>query len=151
MSRRIIDLSVTLTDEVPADPPGMCPKIEYMEHSGGARDDEQMIGIPVAHQMDGAAAAVGRLPLTTHNGTHPDAPWHCRPTMNHGERAITIDEVPLAWCMGPGVKLDFRHLPDGHVVSAAKMAAEFARLEHDLQPGKIVLVDTGAGVHGQPG
>ena len=45
-----------------------------------------------------------------------DAPWHYASTMNRGERAATIDEVPLDWCYRPGVKLDFRHLPDGHVV-----------------------------------
>ena len=30
--------------------------------------------------------------------------------MNKGERAITIDEVPLEWCFQPGVKLDFRDM-----------------------------------------
>lgn len=152
MSRRIIDLSVTLTDQVPADPPGMGPSIEYMEHSGGAQEYAQMFGIPVEHQLDGAGAAAERLTLTTHNGTHLDAPWHYHPTMNKGERAITIDEVPLEWCMGPGVKLDFRHLPDGHVVSAAEMEAEVTRIGHRLQPGDIVLVNTRAGaLYGQPG
>jgi len=38
-------------------------------------------------------------------------PWHFHPTMNRGERSWTIDEVPLEWCLQPGVKLDFRHLP----------------------------------------
>jgi kynurenine formamidase len=45
--------------------------------------------------------------LITHNGTHLDAPYHFASTMNHGEPAITIDEVPLEWCFQPGVKLDF--------------------------------------------
>ena len=49
-----------------------------------------------------------------------DAPWHYASTMNRGERAATIDEVPLDWCYRPGVKLDFRHLPDGHVVRARR-------------------------------
>lgn len=152
MSRQIIDLSVTLTDRIVADPPGLGPQISYQAHDAGAREYEQMFGIPVEHQLDGAGAAVERLSLTTHNGTHLDAPWHYHPTMNKGERAITIDEVPLDWCIGPGVKLDFRHLPDGHVVSAAEMAAEFARIGHDLRPGQIVLVNTRAGaLYGQPG
>ncbi|MCA0938545.1 cyclase family protein [Salipiger pacificus] len=152
MSRRIIDLSVTLTDQVPAHPRGMGPSIEYMQHAGGASGYERIFGVPVAHQLDCAGAAVERLTLTTHNGTHLDAPWHYHPTMNKGERAITIDEVPLEWCMGPGVKLDFRHLPDGHVVSAAEIEAEFARIGHALQPRDIVLVNTRAGaLYGQPG
>ena len=132
MSRRIIDLSVTLTDAFPTDPPSMGPSIEYKAHDKGAEDYARMFGIPVEHQLDGAGAAAEKLSLTTHNGTHLDAPWHYHPTMNKGERAITIDEVPLEWCMGPGVKLDFRDMPDGHVVTAAEMAAEFDRIGHEL-------------------
>ena len=66
--------------------------------------------------------------------------------MNHGERAATIDEVPLDWCYRPGVKLDFRHLPDGHVVQADEVAKELARIGHRLQPLDIVLVNTAAAV-----
>ena len=39
---------------------------------------------------------------------------------NGGKKpAIAIDQVPLEWCFQPGVKLDFRHLADGYVVTAA--------------------------------
>jgi kynurenine formamidase len=66
-------------------------------------------------------------------------------------RAITIDEVPLDWCFQPAVKLDFRHLPDGHVVTAAEVAAELERIHHTLQPLEIVVVNTRAGSrYGQP-
>jgi kynurenine formamidase len=110
-----------------------------------------MFGMPVARQLGGKGAAVERVEMTTHNGTHMDAPWHYHPTMNGGEAAMTIDAVPLDWCMGPGVRLDFRHLPDGHVVTAAEVAAEFDRIGHDLRPGDIVLVNTRAGArYGQP-
>jgi len=37
--------------------------------------------------------------------------------MNKGERAITIDEVPLEWCFQNAVKLDYRHFEDGYVVT----------------------------------
>jgi kynurenine formamidase len=89
--------------------------------------------------------------LSTHTGTHLDAPYHFHSTMEGGQRAWTIDEVPLDWCFGRGVKLDFRHLPDGHVVTAAEVAAELARLDVTLQPFDIVLVNTAAGArYGQP-
>jgi len=54
--------------------------------------------------------------------------------------------VPLDWCFRPGVKLDFRHLPNGHVVTAAEVEAELARIEVELQPLDIVLVNTAAGM-----
>ena len=71
--------------------------------------------------------------------------------MNNGERAITIDEVPLEWCFAPGVKLDFRHFDDGYVASAADVAAELERIGHELRPLDIVVVNTAAGLrYGQP-
>jgi hypothetical protein len=39
--------------------------------------------------------------------------------MADGSKPLSISEVALHWFFGPGVKLDFRGLPDGHVVSAA--------------------------------
>ena len=53
--------------------------------------------------------------------------------------------MPLEWCFQPGVKLDFRHLPDGHVVSAAEVQAELARIRHALSPLEIVIINTRAG------
>jgi hypothetical protein len=44
--------------------------------------------------------------------------------MDRGKRAITIDEVPLEWCLQPALKLDFRHFPDGYVVSARDVQTE---------------------------
>ncbi|KTT04105.1 cyclase [Pseudomonas oryzihabitans] len=143
--RQIIDLSVALQAGIASDPPGMRPSIRYLDHQEGARELEQAFGIPPDKLLEGQGGAVEFLETTTHAGTHMDAPWHYHPTMNNGERAITIDEVPLEWCFGRGVKLDFRALPDGHRVSAAEVAAELDRIGHALQPGDIVLVNTRAG------
>jgi kynurenine formamidase len=83
--------------------------------------------------------------LSTHNGTHLDAPYHFHSTMDGGKRAITIDEVPLEWCWARAVKLDFRHLPDGYVATAADVDNELKRIGHDLLDGDIILVNTAAG------
>lgn len=151
MARRIVDLSVVLTDRIASDPPGLGPEIVHVGHAQGAEEFTRMFGVPPGALRDGAGAAVERCSLTTHNGTHMDAPWHYHPTMNGGEPAMTIDQVPLDWCFGPGVRLDFRRLPDGHTVTAAEVEAELARIGHLLQPGDIVLVNTAAGErYGQP-
>jgi hypothetical protein len=50
-----------------------------------------------------------------------------------------------------GVKLDFRHSPDGHVVSADDVRAELDRIGHVLKPLEIVVVNTRAGAaYGSP-
>ncbi len=145
MARRLIDLSQPLMAGIAADPPGLGPQIEYSEHDEGARDFARIFGVPVDKQLESKGAAVERIIATTHSGTHMDAPWHYHPTMDNGKPAMRIDEVPLDWCMGPGVKLDFRDMPDGHVVTAAEVEAELARIGHALKPGDIVLVNTRAG------
>jgi kynurenine formamidase len=103
-------------------------------------------GLAAEDLPDGQAWAMETVQLSTHNGTHLDAPYHYHPTMNRGERSWTIDEVPLEWCLQPGVKLDFRHFPDGYVATARDVETELERIGHTLSPLEIVVVNTSAGV-----
>ena len=128
---RIIDLSVPLESGIASDPPGFEPKITYLDHHTTAGQVTGFFpGMEAKDLPGGEGWAIEKLELITHNGTHLDAPYHHHSTMNGGERAITIDEVPLEWCFQPGVKLDFRHLPDGYVVTPEDIEAEFARIGH---------------------
>lgn len=148
MARRYVDLSVPLETGIVSDPPIMLPEIEYMTHDQTA--EQVMSFFPGLKKEDlpgGEGWAVERLTIATHNGTHLDAPYHHHSTMSNGERAITIDEVPLEWCFNPGVKLDFRHFDDGYVVSAKDVEAELKRIGHALKPLDIVVVNTSAGDH----
>lgn len=56
----------------------------------------------------------------------------------------SIDEAPLDRFFRPVAKLDFSHLPHGHVVSARETEEAFERIGYDLQPLDIVLVQSGA-------
>jgi len=145
--RRFIDLSITLDNDVVSDPPFMRPKITYQGHQDTMPEAAHFFpGLTMQNMPGGEGfAAAETITLSTHNGTHLDAPWHFHPTQDGGKKSMTIDEVPLEWCFGPGVKLDFRHLPDGHVVTAAEVEAELRRIGHALKPLDIVLVNTAAG------
>jgi kynurenine formamidase len=146
MPRRFVDLSVALEAGIASDPKGHQPEIDYFRHADTAAEVTAFFpGLTKDDLPGGEGWAIERMRLTTHTGTHLDAPYHHHSTMNGGERAITIDEVPLEWCYGPGVKLDFRTLRDGHVVTVAEVAAELDRIGHVLAPGDIVLVNTAAG------
>ena len=146
-TRRFIDLSITLDPDVITDPPFMRPTIERQGHDETVKEAAFFFPGLTAGQMVGGQgfAAAETVTLSTHNGTHLDAPWHYDPIMDGDKPAMTIDEVPLDWCFRPGVKLDFRHLPDGHVVTAQEVEDELVRIGHVLQPLDIVLVNTAAG------
>jgi kynurenine formamidase len=146
MGYRLIDISVPLENDVPADPPIQTVRIDYRAHEETAADLVGFFpGLTRADLPEGRGWAVETAHISTHNGTHVDAPWHYHPTMDGGLRAITIDEVPLEWCYQPGVKLDFRHFEDGYLVQPADIDAELARIGHSLLPLEIVVVNTSAG------
>ena len=147
MPRRFIDISITLDNDVITDPPFMRPRIEYRGHRDTMPEANHFFPGVLADEMPGGDgfAAIETITLSTHNGTHLDAPWHFHPTQDGGKPAQTIDQIPLDWCFRPGVKLDFRHFPDGYVVTAADVETELARIGHTLQPLDIVLVNTAAG------
>jgi kynurenine formamidase len=150
--RHFVDLSVPLENEVIADPPGAGPKIEYFQHADTAETICRFFpGLKPENLPESEGWAIEKISLSTHNGTHLDAPWHFASTMNQGERAWTIDQIPLEWCFQPGVKLDFRRFPDGYVITAQDVETELSRIGHTLQPLEIVLVNTAAGArYGKP-
>ena len=152
MARRIIDISVPLQSDIASDPPGLEPRITYIDHKESAPAVCAFFpGLAPSDLPDGEGWAIERVEISTHNGTHLDAPYHFASTMDRGKPALRIDEVPLEWCFQPGVKLDFRHFPDGYVATAADVEAELKRIGHALRPLDIVLVNTSAGVrYGAP-
>jgi kynurenine formamidase len=152
MARRFIDLSIAIRGDVISDPPGLGPQIEYSSH----RDNAPAVALryPDLQPEDlvnGEGFAAEMLHVLAHNGTHVDAPWHYASTTSDGAPMASIDEIPLEWFFGPGVKLDFRHLADGYVAQARDVEAELQRIGHELRPGEIVLVNTSAAQrYGQP-
>ena len=145
MGRRFIDLSIAIEASLPCDPPMMIPKVDYVDHALGAT---QMLdffpGIRREQLPGGLGWALEFISLTTHSGTHLDAPYHYHPTQDQGKKALTIDEIPLDWCLGDGVVLDFRHKADGERTTAADVEKELDRIGYRLKPLDIVLVQTGA-------
>jgi kynurenine formamidase len=141
--QQIVDLSAPIVPSPPETPEALRTEIEFRDHAQGAEDIEAMLGVTPDLMRDGEGWAVEQFTrLGTHNTTHVDAPWHYNSRIR-GERAQTIDELPLEWFFGPGVVLDFSAKEDGDAVTAAEAEAALERAGHELGARDIVLVRTG--------
>ncbi len=147
----LVDLSAPIIETPDGTPPPLAVELEFEDHEAGAAQIESMLGVPKELLRDGEGWAVETFTsFGTHNSTHVDAPWHYNSTIP-GERAQTIDELPLEWFFGPGVVLDMSAREDGDAMTEADAEAELARIGHELVPGDIVLVRTDRDAHyGQP-
>jgi kynurenine formamidase len=142
MRGRLIDLSVAL-DDVPSE--RVPVRVRRVEHHEGADEMSAIFSLPRDHLPDGLGWAGEGLTLITHAGTHMDAPWHYGPT-SAGQPARFIDAVPLEWCVGPAVVLDFRSYEDGALITVTDLKHALERIGHALRAGEIVLIMTGADV-----
>ena len=140
---RFVDLSAPIAPSPPELPELLRTDIEYEDHGAGAAAIEGMLGVGPELLRDGEGWAVETFTrFGTHNSTHVDAPWHYNSTIG-GERARTIDELPLDWFFGPGVVLDMSHKADGDAMTVADAQRALRDAGHELASGDIVLVRTG--------
>lgn len=144
--QKIVDLSIPIENNQYSDPQPLLPKISYFNHQESFPQMASFFpGLQHEDLPDGEAWAVENIELSTHSGTHLDAPYHYASTMDNGKRALFIDEIPLDWCFRPGVKLDFRHFDDGYIVKTVDIQDELNKINYEIQPFDIVLINTRAG------
>lgn len=137
---RIVDLAV-MTDPASCEP----EKAEFdrIYHEDGARQAAGFFGLDQSDFPDGMLWANGSVKLGEHTGTHLDAPIHYAPT-SEGVPSRTIDQIPLEWCFGDGVVLDFHNKPTGYAITEQDILTELKRINYTLKPGDIVLIRTDA-------
>lgn len=146
MFSHIIDLSVPIENNKYSDPAPLLPKVTYVDHKQSFSQLEHFFKeLKPSDMPDEEAWAIEHIELSTHNGTHLDAPYHYASTMDKGQKAITIDQVPLDWCFRPGVKLDFTLFEDGYVVTTQDIEHQLNQIKYTLKPYDIVLINTRAG------
>ncbi|WP_444947893.1 cyclase family protein [Micromonospora ureilytica] len=93
---------------------------------------------------DGEFLSLDRMSLTTHTGTHVDAPSHYGSRASYGNGVPkNVDELPLDWFFRPAMVLDLTDAGTG-VIGADRLEKEFVRIGHRPEPYEIVLLHTGA-------
>jgi kynurenine formamidase len=136
---QLIDLSITL-EPVSSEPVPVA--IDYVSHSEGADILGKPVGIDHSHFPDGMGLSLEYVRLTTHSGTHLDAPIHYGP-FSEGKPARTIEDIPLEWCLSDGVVLDCT-TQTTEPISSQEIQSELERIGYTLKPLDIVLLRTGA-------
>ncbi|MGA5560982.1 cyclase family protein [Streptomyces platensis] len=95
-----------------------------------------------AELPDGELLSLDTLKLTTHTGTHVDAPSHYGSKARYGTPRH-IDQMPLDWFLQPGLKLDLTDAPTG-VIGADRLRRALDEAGRTPRPLDIVLLHTGA-------
>ncbi|SEO66242.1 Kynurenine formamidase [Aquisalimonas asiatica] len=130
MGKKVIDLSLTVEDNMPSHKLFQSPfHIKHLDH-----DSTKSMGLGVPE--DRMTFQTNFIGMLDHVGTHVDAFLHVNPD------GAAIDEMPLEMFMGSAVCLDMRHIPDLGDIDAAEMekAEKAAGVKVD---GHIVLLCTG--------
>jgi kynurenine formamidase len=135
-----IDLSAPIRPDPPELHDVLRTDLSYEDHAAGAAAIQAFFGVEPALLRDGEGWATETFTrLGTHSSTHVDAPWHYNSTIA-GNRAQTIDELPLEWFFAPGLVLDATDRADGAALDVADVRE---RLPRALAARDIVLVHSG--------
>ena len=116
-------------------------KIEYLLGKRIVRKkdlpDEEFLSLEIVHS-------------SVHSGTHLDYSFHYG-SKSQGKPSKTADEIPLKWCYGDGVKLDFTHKKADEVIKDKDLEGALGKINYSLKPLDIVLFYTGSDrFHGLP-
>jgi len=117
------------------------PEMKKWDHEVGARLNARHAGINPDEFPEGMSQAWEEVTLTTHVGTHLDAPWHYYPTTGD-KPAKTIEDVPLIECIGDGVVLDLTHKDDKSLITEEDIKKALDEIDYQLKPNDIVLIRT---------
>jgi len=135
----VYDLSQTLSNETAAIEPNP-HSIEYTTHAQSAAAER--FGIPAAAWPGEEAWALETVTLTTHSGTHIDAPFHYASTGPGGKPARTIDELPLQWVMSDAFVLRMIDVDVEVGITERDVREELERIGYAPKENDIALVRT---------
>jgi len=114
MARQIIDLSMPVHGDMVVFPRVVRPALLMYE------DWEQFAeGIGAAEHGVTSLAASSMTVLGDHVGTHIDALKHFR------KGGAGPEGIPVEYCYGDGVLLDFRHIENGGAITVAEIGRRF--------------------------
>jgi len=136
VGRKLVDLSMPVDNGMVTFPRIVEPTLEMYEtwEEFAERIGAAELGAPWL-------TASYRVELSDHVGTHMDSLRHLN------DDTPGPEGIPLEYCFGDGVLLDFTHKAPGEAISAADVQEALRKIDYQLKPLDIVLIHTGAGAY----
>ena len=121
--RRIVDLSMPVHPDMLTfpriPPPALCVNETHEQFAERIGAAEYGVNMLTAHYL---------VVQSDHVGTHCDAVKHIVPS------AGGPDAIPLEYCIGDGVLLDFTWTEKGHGITVSEIEAELERIGYEVKP-----------------
>lgn len=147
---KLIDLTRPLVSlDVNAFPPALqplfriiSPEVDFVKHDRGAKIMQEIFCCPPNHLPEGEGWAEETITLSSHLGTHVDAPWHYGSTCG-GSPAKTVDQIPLDELYCDAVVLDLTHKKGtGGAITVDDLKRALDKVQYDIKAGDAVLIRT---------
>lgn len=118
------------------------PEIEYIDHAAGAKIMQQIFQCHSSDLPCGEGWAEENVQISSHLGTHVDAPWHYGSTSGDMP-ARTVDEIPLEELYCDTFVLDFSSKKgSGMAITVADLEAELEHIQYSIKEGDACLIRT---------
>lgn len=151
----IIDLSLPIDDTLKETHAATIDRISHsqgVEHfnwvvmnkqaNGKARYDKGERVASAQEIPDGEMPSLEIVHSSVHMGTHVDAPFHYG-SRCEGKPSKKITEIPLEWCFGDGVVLDFTFIKYPQNIGKKDIVEALKKNNYKIKPMDIVLIRTG--------
>lgn len=118
------------------------PEIDFVDHKRGAEIMRAIFSCSDADLPNGEGWAEEDISISSHIGTHVDAPWHYGSTCE-GKKARTIEQIDLQELYCEGIVLDLSHKRgSSSAITVADLEAAQEKCGRVIQPGDAVLLRT---------
>ena len=120
----------------------LTPQVEFVDNSAGAVVMKEIFGCSDEDLPEGEGWAEENLNISSHLGTHLDAPLHYGSTCG-GSPARTVDQIEVDELFMNGVVLDLSAKKgSGSAITVDDLCAALEKIEYQIQPGDAVLIRT---------
>jgi len=134
LTMKVIDLSMPVHTGMVTFPRIAPPVISEIEtHQQFAL----MMGVTMQKYGVDAVTNHCLISMGDHSGTHIDSLWHV-----DRNSSVKSDKIPIEYCMGDGVVLDFSWKKTGEEITDVDVEEALRRINYTLKPRDIVLIRT---------